>query len=147
MNDLVEEYLNYLHEGSASSGAGFLIVGGILYSLFKQWQKKKDVEKGFCSKFKGDRLRLDLCVYEKQLENTKEILSKLKTHGHTCDQSRRPVRCREKVRYFIEKYEDRAVEIEKKIQKVKFKIAKREYKERIKNIKKQQFHSRMRLGD
>lgn len=143
MDYLVEEYLDYLHEGAARSVSGFLVVGSLFYAIYKQWQKKKEIENGFCKKFKDDRLRLDVCIYETQIKNTKDILSQLKKHGHTCEGSRRPGRCREKVRYFIEKYEKKALDIERKLQKIKFKIAKRDYKERLKNIKKKQFYSRM----
>ena len=141
---IVREYLDYIQDGSLTQPAGFFIAIGLLYSLFKQWQKRKEIEDGYCKKFKGDPLKVDLCVYKKQLKNGKSIISQLKKHGHTCSRTRSPGKCREKVRYFIDKYEKRILDLEKKIQKVKFKIAKKQYKEKIRSIKQQQF---IRLGD
>lgn len=143
MDDLLEEYLDYLQDSAASSPMGFFVTIGIGYALFKQWQKIKEIENGFCKEFKGDPLKLKFCVYQKQMKNSQDIINKLKQNVHTCAQTRRPGRCKEKVRYFIDKYEKKTLDLQKKIEKVKLKIAKKQYKEKIRNIRQQQFHSRM----
>ena len=140
MDDLIlNEYLDYIQDSAVTKPAGFFIALGLIYALFKKWQKRKEIENGYCKKFKGDSLQLDLCVYKIQIKNGDTISNQLKQHGHTCSQSRRPERCREKVRYYIDKYERRMLDLEKKIQKVKFKIVKKQYKEKIRKIKQQQF--------
>ena len=145
MDNLVEEYLDDLNEGSATNPAGFFIAIGFLYAIFKQWEKRKEIENGYCKEYKGKGAHLDLCVYKKQLDHCIGIINQLQKHADTCSKTRKPGRCREKVRYYIDKYKKKALGLEKKIEKTKFKISKKEYKDKVKNIKQKQLYQR--LGD
>jgi len=135
MNFFLDEYLDYLQESSAMQPAKFLIVVGFLYAIFKKWQQRQEIINGFCKKYKGDPLRLDICIAEKQIKNAKEIIRDLSRSKHTCDNTRSPKRCYEKVRYYVDKYKDKTHDLEKLIRKRKEKILKRKYKEKLRKIK------------
>lgn len=132
MNFFLDEYLDYLQDSSATK----VFIGiGLIYSAFKNWKQRHEIENGECKKYKEDSHRLDVCVAEVQIKKSKTIISQLKAARHTCADTGSPSRCQEKVRYFIDKYEEKIYDLSKLVYKTKLKISKKEYKEKLKKIK------------
>jgi len=132
MNVFLDEYLDYLQDSSASR----VFVGlGLIYAAFKNWKQKQEIINTHCKKYKDDSLKLDICVAGVQIENSKKIINQLKASRHTCSNTRSPHRCEEKVRYYISKYQEKIYDLSKLINKRKLKMAKKEYREKIKKIK------------
>lgn len=134
MKYIVEDYLYYLHEGN-TQGAGFLIVGGLFYAAYKNWKNRQEIINGYCNKQKGDSIKLEICIAEVQIKNSKEIIRQIGNSKHTCENSPRPSRCYEKVRYYLQKYNEKIVDLDRKIYKEKLKLSKREYKEKMRKYK------------
>lgn len=137
MNFFLDEYLDYLQESSSTAPAKFIILLGMFYAIFKHWQHRQEIINGYCKKYKGDPLNLDICVATKQIDNAQKIINQLRQSRHTCSDTRNPSRCQEKVRYYIKKYEDRIEDLQKLVKKRKEKMAKKIYKEKLRKIKKQ----------
>lgn len=132
-NYIVEDYLEHLQE--SRQGAGFLIIGGLIYAAYKNWKNRQEIINGYCKKFKGDSIRLDLCVAESQVKNAEEIIKQLRRSQHTCEDTKKPQRCYEKVRYYLNKYNEKIVHLNQKIYKLKLKLAQRDYREKLKKQK------------
>jgi hypothetical protein len=135
MDSLVNEYLDYLQEGSLAQPAGVFIAVGLLYAIYKKWQKVRVIENGPCKKYKGKPSKLAMCVVKTQMKNSKNIIKQLQNSRHTCRDTRHPSRCQEKVRYYIEKYKERIEDAEVRMKKLKFKEAKQAYKLKLRKIK------------
>jgi len=133
MKYIVEDYLEYIQD--EQQGSKFLIIGGLLYAAYKHWKNRQEIINGYCKKEKGESLKLEICVCEVQIKNSLEIIRQIERSKHTCEDTQRPNRCYEKVRYYLQQYNDRIVELNNKIYKLKLKLAKREYKEKMKKYK------------
>jgi signal recognition particle subunit SEC65 len=134
MNILLEDYLDYLQDSNAP--AGIFIALSLVYSAFKNWKSRQNISNTFCKKYKGDTIRTDICIAERQMKNAKTIIKQLQGARHTCEDGRYPGRCREKVRYYIQKYQDKIIDLNKRLTKKKIKLVKRQYKEKLRHIKK-----------
>ena len=133
MKYIIEDYLDYLQE--RPQGAGFLVIGGLLYAAYKNWKNKQEIINGYCRKDKGDSIKLEICVAEVQIKNSKEIIRQIEVSKHTCEDTVRPQRCYEKVRYYLQKYNDKIIDLNNKTYNLKLKLSKRQYKERMKKYK------------
>lgn len=134
MKYIVEDYLEYLQE-SRPQGAGFLVVGGLIYAAYKNWKNRQEIINGYCRPQKGDSIKLDICVKEVQVKNSYEIIRQIERAKHTCEDAKKPQRCYEKVRYYLHKYNDKIVHLNKKIHNLKLKLAERDYKEKLRKQK------------
>jgi len=133
MDYIVEDYLEYLQEEPKISG--FLIAGSLIYAIYKSWKRRNEIINAYCQKYKGDSIKVDICVAKKQLDNSKDIIRQLDRSKHTCEDTARPSRCYEKVRYYIQKYNDKIVDLNKDIYNLRLKLSKREYKSKMKKYK------------
>jgi hypothetical protein len=133
MKYIVEDYLDYLQE--KFQGAGLLIFGGIMYAIYKTWRNRQEIINEYCKQYKGDSLKLDICIVESQIKKSKEIINQLQTSKHTCEKTPKPQRCYEKVNYYLDKYNSKIVQLNRKLDILQLKVSQREYKEKIKKFK------------
>jgi len=134
MNLLLEDYLDYIQDSNAP--AGVFVALSLVYSAFKNWKSRQNISNTFCKKYKGDSIRTDICIAERQIKNAKTIIKQLQGAKHTCKDTRYPGRCREKVRYYTEKYQQKIYDLNKRLNKKKLKLAKKQYKEKVRHIKR-----------
>jgi hypothetical protein len=134
MKYILEDYLDYIQD-SNNQGAGFLLVGGLMYAAYKNWKSRHEIVNGYCRKEKGNHLKLEICIAEVQIKNSKEIINQIEKVKHTCEETTRPQRCYEKVRYYLRKYNDKIVHLNKRIHNLKLKLSEREYKRKMKMVK------------